>query len=159
MDKIEGDTIRLQWNNDDIFRILVRRVATFQGRGAELAAFGKLTQFQLAHHLNGVFESKYAGSGAWDGQDTYKVILSFVRAKPRDIVLFCAGAARCAANNHHSIIQSSDITQAIVPYCTGRVADLINEFSSLLKNPDLTHLHLWREAHRTADLAFWRACS
>lgn len=153
MDKIEGDTIRLQWNNDDIFRILVRRVATYQGRGAELAAFGKLTQHQLAHYLDGLFEPKYAGSGAWDGQVTYKVILSFVRAKPRDIILFCAGAARCAALNRHTMILSGDITQTIVPYCVGRVADLINEFRSEL--PDIERLiygmkasHRERKEHR-----------
>ncbi|HEX3809306.1 MAG TPA: hypothetical protein VHW02_06360 [Rhizomicrobium sp.] len=137
-DKIEGDTIWLQWNNDDIFRVLVRRVATFEGKGGELAAFGNIDQPRLAKYLDGVFDPKYSGIGLWDNRAMYHVVLSFVRAKPRDIVLFCSGAARIAEKNKHGIIKSSDVAASLKGYCQGRVNDIINEFRSEL--PDIERL-------------------
>lgn len=137
-DKMEGDTIWMQWTNDDIFRVLVRRVATFEGRGMQLAAYGGASQQQLAKYLDSVFEPRYSGLGLWDNRATYHVILSFVRAKPRDIVLFCSGAARLAAKNKHHVIKSSDIKDSLKGYCQGRVNDVINEFRSEL--PDIERL-------------------
>ena len=137
-DKIEGDVIWMQWTNDDIFRVLVRRVATFEGKGMQLVAFGSMSQERLAIYLDGVFEKKFHGKGLWDHRDMYQVILSFVRAKPRDIILFCAGAAKVAARNKHQIISSKDVEDSLTAYCQGRVDDVINEFRSEL--PDLDRL-------------------
>jgi len=134
-DKVVGDTIWMQWTNDDIFRVLIKRVATYSGKGMQLAAFGTLSQPQLANYLDGVFESKYQGKGLWEDRPMYHVILSFVRAKPRDIVLFCSGAARLAGKKHE-VIHSGDVTASLRGYCTGCVKDLINEFRSELPTVD-----------------------
>lgn len=137
-DKIIGDTIWMQWTNDDIFRILIRRAAAYQGRTMELAAFRRMNQEQLAAYLDGIFEKKYHGTGLWQNRPMYHVILSFVRAKPRDIVLFCSGAARIAYKNKHDLIHSDDIKDSLISYCHGCVTDLINEFRSEL--PDIERL-------------------
>jgi hypothetical protein len=112
-DKIEGDVIWLQWNNDDIFRVLVKRVATFLGKGMELVAFNYKKQAQLSRYLVGIFEPVYAGRGLWEHKPTYQVILSLVRAKPRDMILLCSGAARLAGSRNHTEIKSQDIGDSL----------------------------------------------
>jgi hypothetical protein len=129
----------MQWTNDDIFRVLVRRVATFEGKGMELAAFANMTQPQLAaRYLNDVFEESFHGEGLWQNRPMYHVVLSFVRAKPRDIVLFCSGAARMAARNRHHRISSADIEGSLKNYCQGRIDDVIKEFEAEL--PEIRRL-------------------
>ena len=138
-DKIEGDTVWMHWTNDDIFRVLVRRIATFFGKGVELAAFGEQTQQQLATtYLNQVFEPTYQGIGLWENRPMYHVILSLIRAKPRDMVLLCTVAAKMAGDRKHQVVQTSDLTDCLKRYCEGRVRDVINEFRSEL--PDIERL-------------------
>lgn len=138
-DKIEGDTIWMQWSNDDIFRVLVKRIATFLGKGMEFAAFGSQSQQQLAAgYLNQVFEPAHHGVGLWENRPMYHVILSLVRAKPRDIILLCSAAARSARARNHDIIHSSDLQDSLKRYSEGRVRDVINEFRSEL--PDIERL-------------------
>jgi len=138
-DKIEGDTVWMQWSNDDIFRVLVKRIATFSGKGMELAAFGSQSQQQLATgYLNQVFEPAYHGVGLWENRPMYHVILSLVRAKPRDIILLCSAAAKIAGASGHDVIHSTDLQESLKRYSEGRVRDVINEFRSEL--PDIERL-------------------
>lgn len=133
-DKIEGSVVWHAWTNHEILVLLVKRVETFFGRDVNETALMRLEQKELARLLSGVMESTFTGSGLWERAPMYRVLMSLIRKRPRDLVKLCTLAARAAERRRSSVIQTVDFRQIFEEYSQGRVQDTINEYRSELPN-------------------------
>ena len=137
-DKIENAVIWQSWTNHEILVLLVKRIETYQGRGVyEPALLGK-QQFELAQYLNPVIEPMFTGTGLWANTPTYKVLMSLIRKRPRDLVKLCTLAARNAHQMRSPKIRTANLQAIFDEYSQGRVQDAINEYRSEL--PDIERL-------------------
>lgn len=131
LDKIEGNVVRVMWTQHDIFVMLVKRVMTWKGKTADESELARWEQRRLAEELADVFEERIMGTEAWKGKQTYRVLLSLVRRRPRDMVKLATFAAREAAARRGERIGGLDIVKVIPEYSRGRVQDLVNEFRQI----------------------------
>lgn len=139
-DKIEGSVLWQKWTNHEIFSLLVKRVETFFGREADESRLLKLHQSALASYLNPVMESRFQGQGHWKNAPMYRVLMSLIRKRPRDLVKLCTLAARVTRELQDSLIRTVHFTSIFPEYSQGRIQDTINEFRSEL--PDIERLVL-----------------
>jgi hypothetical protein len=139
-DKIEGSVIWQSWTNHEIFVLLVKRIETFFGRTVDEAKLLATPQPQLARYLDPVMEARYAGSGLWENAPMYRVLMSLIRRRPRDLVKLCTLAARNARDDGHNKIHTQNFREIFSEYSQGRIQDTINEFRSEL--PDIERLLL-----------------
>ena len=68
----------------------------------------------------------------------YRILMSLIRKRPRDLVKLCTLAARNAAERSANQIMTGDFRAVFEEYSQGRVQDTINEFRSEL--PDIERL-------------------
>lgn len=134
IDKIETSIVRLTWTNHEILTVLAGRIQTYLGHDIDLKRTGELRQHQIAGYLDAFFEDRFKGEGVWSNIPMYRALLSFVRARPRDLILLChAAAERADLDGAHRI--SSDHIRAILPeYSRKRLNDIVVEFRSELSN-------------------------
>ena len=131
-DKIEGSIVWLTWTNHEILAMLVKRILTFFGREAnEIELVGK-SQPELADKLSLVMAEKFHGAGKWRDTPMYKVLMSLIRRRPRDVVKLCTLAAHGARRSHSHRIESSHFQAIFDEYSQGRLQDTINEYRSEL---------------------------
>lgn len=133
-DKIEGSVVWCTWTNHEILVLLVKRVMTYFKHEADYESLKKSDQLHLSSYLNDIFERRFQGAGKWENAYTYKVLMSLIRKRPRDLVKLCALAAREAYQNNSSIITTSHLQSVFEEYSRGRLQDTINEYKSELKN-------------------------
>jgi hypothetical protein len=137
-DKIEGSVVWYSWSNHEIFVLLVKRIETFFGRSVDGAQLLKMRQRDLARFLDPIMEPRFTGAGKWENAPMYRVLMSLIRKRPRDLVKLCTLAARNAAEREASQITTGDFRSVFEEYSQGRVQDTINEFRSEL--PDIERL-------------------
>lgn len=137
-DKIEGSVVWHTWSNHEIFALLVKRIETFYGRHPTLKELEDKKQQQLAKYLDPVFEPRFSGSGHWENAPTYRVLMSLVRKRPRDLVKLCSLAGRAARLSQRQRIDTHSLERVFEEYSQGRIQDTINEFRSEL--PDVERL-------------------
>lgn len=137
-DKIEGSVIWHSWTNHEIFVLLVKRIETFFKRPVDETKLLKTPQPALAKYLDPVMEPRYAGSGLWNNAPMYRVLMSLIRRRPRDLVKLCTLAARSARDDGLDKITTQNFREVFTEYSQGRVQDTINEFRSEL--PDIERL-------------------
>ena len=95
-DKIEGSVVWYGWDNHEIFVLLVKRIETFFGRTPDADALMKMKQTDLARYLEPVMEPRFTGRGKWENAPVYRVLMSLIRKRPRDLVkLLHTGRASC----------------------------------------------------------------
>lgn len=135
-DKIEGSVAWYSWTNHEILALLVKRIETFFGRKVQESELLKLKQPQLAKYLDPVFAPRFEGVGKWRDVPTYRVLMSLIRKRPRDLVKLCTLAARDAHSNTHSNIESANLSAVFEEYSQGRLQDTINEFRTELPEID-----------------------
>ena len=130
IDKIQAGIILCRWSNDDILRVIAKRIAKYTG--VEYDEENRLTQSQVFDtYFHPLFERQFLGQGAWDRAPLRQVMLSFVRQRPRDLIAFCVLCAHKAANNKSNIGTAE--LEAIIPgYCRNRFNDTVTEFKSEL---------------------------
>lgn len=133
-DKIEGSVVWYKWTNHEILVLLIKRILTFFGEKADERILMKTPQHHLSHHLDMVFEKKFAGLGKWENVATYKVLMSLIRKRPRDLVKLCTLAAQQARLDNSGIIKTQHLQNIFEEYSQGRVQDTINEYKSELPN-------------------------
>ncbi|PKO19302.1 MAG: hypothetical protein CVU39_00040 [Chloroflexi bacterium HGW-Chloroflexi-10] len=133
-DKIEGSVVWHTWNNHEIFVLLIKRIETFFGNKVDEELLLHTPQSQLAKYLYPVMEERFTGRGLWENAPLYKVLMSLIRKRPRDLVKLCTLAARNAYLNKSNIIQTSDFQAIFENYSQGRIQDTINEYRSELPN-------------------------
>jgi hypothetical protein len=137
-DKLEGSVVWQAWSNHEIFALLVKRIETFFGREVDLEAILDKRQRRLAMYLQPVFDDRFRGTGHWSNAPTYKVLMSLVRKRPRDLVKLCSLAGRDARRSGNGRIESENLEGVFEEYSQGRIQDTINEFRSEL--PDIERL-------------------
>ena len=68
-DKYETQVIPLTWSNHDVFLLLVKRLAIYQGTKFDDSKFENLTQKNLVGRLDPILDRTFYGSGK-SGQST-----------------------------------------------------------------------------------------
>lgn len=137
-DKTEGSVIWQSWTPHEIFALLVKRIETFLGRSSDLDGLLNRSQSALAARLDDVFEPRFSGKGHWANAPTYRILLSLIRKRPRDLVKLCSLAARNARIGGSGIIRTRNLESIFEEYSQGRMQDTVNEFRSEL--PDIERL-------------------
>ncbi|HWB10242.1 MAG TPA: hypothetical protein VG826_13510 [Pirellulales bacterium] len=131
-DKIEGSVVWHSWTNHEIFLLLAKRIETYFGRSLNELVLAKRLQAELATYLDPVFESRFRGSGHWENAPMYRVLMSLIRKRPRDLVKLCTLAARRSRPRGGGKIVTEDFEEIFEEYSQGRIQDTINEFRSEL---------------------------
>jgi hypothetical protein len=139
-DKIEGSVIWQSWSNHEILVLLIKRIETFFGRSVDERALLDMKQVYLAHYLDAVMEPRFVGRGHWENAPMYRVLMSLIRKRPRDLIKLCTLAARRAREKGSTLIRTPHLIDVFEEYSQGRVQDTINEFRSEL--PDIQRLLL-----------------
>lgn len=137
-DKIEGSVIWLAWTNHEILVLLIKRIETYLGHKVSEEYLRNKKQVELARYLNQIMESRFQGFGLWENAPMYRVIMSLIRKRPRDLVKLCTLAARDAYKNGYNLIRYNNFENIFMEYSSGRLQDTINEFKSEL--PDIERL-------------------
>lgn len=150
-DKIEGSVIWQTWTNNEIFVLLVKRVETFFGRVVNEEKLRRARQQQLARYLDPVIEPTFQGLGHWKNAPMYRVLMSLIRKRPRDLVKLCTLAARNARETGSMRIGTANFAAIFPEYSQGRIQDTVNEFRSEL--PDIQRLLFSMKPNREERLA------
>jgi hypothetical protein len=137
-DKIENAVVWQSWTNHEILVLLIKRIETFFGRGVHEPTLLGMKQHQLARYLNPVMEPIFTGQGLWANAPTYKILMSLIRKRPRDLVKLCTQAARNAHQGRSALIRTPNLQAIFDEYSQGRIQDAINEYRSEL--PDIERL-------------------
>ena len=138
-DKIERNVIWLRWTNDDILKVMAKRVATFFNMSFAQSDIDQMTQRQISETiLSQVIEPKYKGRGRWENRPTYTILMSLTRARPRDLVKLFHASAKNAFAEHSEKITSRQLEKSFEAYSQERLQDIVNEFKSEL--PEIERL-------------------
>ncbi len=135
-DKIEGSVIWHKWTNHEIFALWVKRIESFFGRVVSERDLLNMRQQKLAYYLAPIMEERFHGSGHWEKAPMYRVFMSLIRRRPRDLVKLCTLAARQARMRNSNKIATVDLKNSFEEYSQGRLQDTINEFRSELSEID-----------------------
>lgn len=131
-DKIEGSVVWYSWTNHEILVMLIKRILTYNNEPINEEILMKTPQPHLAHHLESVMERRFLGVGKWSDIAMYKVIMSLIRKRPRDLVKLCVLAAREAHRCGATKISTPHFQAIFEEYSQGRIQDTINEYRSEL---------------------------
>lgn len=145
-DKIEGSVLWYAWTNHEILAMLVKRVEHHFGRKHTTSELVAMNQLQLATYLAPIMESIFHGRGHWKNIPTYRMLMSLVRKRPRDIVKLCTLAARSARAKECEKIGTDNFHDVFEEYSQGRLQDTVNEYRSEL--PDIDRLLLGMKPSR-----------
>ena len=137
-DKIEGSVVWFSWTNHEILVMLIKRVITFFGDKFDENNLLKSKQRDIKYLLDPIMESTFSGYGKWYKVPMYRVLMSLIRKRPRDLVKLCTLSAREAYINRSNLICTPHFQSIFEEYSQGRIQDTINEYKSEL--PDIEKL-------------------
>lgn len=139
-DKIESSVIWYKWDNHQILALLVKRIESYFGRNIPESVLIKKTQSNLMNYLKPIIEEKFTGKGHWADTPMYRVLMSLIRKRPRDLVKILTLSAREAHRSGSEIIKTNHLESIFEEYSQSRLQDTINEYRSEL--PDIERLIL-----------------
>jgi hypothetical protein len=131
-DKIEQAVIWYSWTNHEIFKILVKRVSTFFNRRLDEVQLAGMQQWQMSKILDEIMVPRFAGQGHWENAPMYRVLLSLIRKRPRDLIKLCSEAAAHNRSRNGDILTTQDFVAVFENYSQGRLQDTINEYKTEL---------------------------
>ncbi len=131
-DKTESSVIWYSWTNHEILVLLVKRVESYFGRIVDEGELLKKHQADLMKYLTPVIEERFTGKGHWSSAPMYRVLMSLIRKRPRDLVKLLTLAGRKAHSNGADKISTKDLESIFEEYSQGRLQDTINEYRSEL---------------------------
>lgn len=131
-DKIEGSVIWQSWTNHEIFVLLVKRIESFFDRSIDEETLLNTPQVELSRYLRPIMEERFLGRGHWENAPMYRILMSLIRKRPRDLVKLCTLAGREARETKAGIIGTKHFESIFEEYSQGRLQDTINEFRSEL---------------------------
>ncbi|HEU6437866.1 MAG TPA: hypothetical protein VE028_10470 [Nitratidesulfovibrio sp.] len=137
-DKIGGSVIWYTWDRHQILALLAKRVETFFGREISEDSLMNMHQSRIAQYLSPIITQQFEGKGKWENAPIYRILMSLVRNRPRDLVMICTLAARNARKNRRDIILTEDLQNIFEDYSLERIQDIENEFESEL--PEIKRL-------------------
>jgi len=120
--------------------LLVKRIESYFGRDVDEKELLAKHQSQLMKYLLPVIEEKFTGKGHWSDAPMYRVLMSLVRKRPRDLVKLLTLAGRHAHANGLQQITTNNLESIFEEYSQGRLQDTINEYRSEL--PEIEKLIL-----------------
>lgn len=129
-DKIDGSVLWLKWSNHEILVMLIKRIETYFGNYFDEEELLKTRQQDFQESLNSVFENEFHGKGHWENAPIYRVLMSLIRKRPRDLVKLCTLAARQAYIKGHQKIMTGDLESIFTNYSNDRLTDTGNEYQS-----------------------------
>lgn len=134
-DKIERNIIWLRWTNDEVLRLIAKRIATFFKLEFAQVQIEKMDQIQISKRiLSLIIEPEFKGKGHWDKRPIHNVLLSLTRARPRDLVKLFHLAARRTNQRGGDLIMSTFLEDIFETYSQERLQDIINEYKSELSD-------------------------
>jgi len=133
-DKIENFIEWVSYSNHDILIMLAIRVATYLDITHYIEEIKKMKQQSLAQYLDRVMTARFQGGGKWQNVPMYRVLMTLIRKRPRDLVKLCTAAAYEAQKNKHDKIESSDFSSVFTNYSNGRLNDIEIEYKSEMPN-------------------------
>lgn len=131
-DKTESSVIWYSWTNHEILVLLVKRIESYFGREVNEEELLCKHQSHLMKYLIPVIEEKFTGKGHWSDAPMYRVLMSLVRKRPRDLVKLLTLAGRQAHSNGSQQITTGSLESVFEEYSQGRLQDTINEYRSEL---------------------------
>lgn len=134
MDKFEGNVVWCKWENHDILVALIKRMFTYFNQPLDEDELRLYKQSEIARLLSPVFEQTFKNTNSWNDKPTYKVIMSVIRRRPRDLVKLCTAAAKKAYEGRSAIITGQNIESVLEDYSSGRMDDVIIEFKGDMPN-------------------------
>lgn len=141
-DKIEGSVIWHSWTNHEIFALLIKRISTFFGESIDESQLMASSQAALAARLDRVMEPIFSGKGHWANVPTYRVLMSLIRKRPRDLIKLCTLAAGRANQARSALIRTDHLEGSFEEYSQSRLQDTFNEFRSELPNVERLLLNM-----------------
>ncbi len=127
-DKIEQHISWLRWSNDDVLRILAKRICTYFNVEKNEEQIRQMSQAQISRGiLSFVIEERFVGAGHWSNRHIHNVLLSLTRERPRDLVKLMQGAATIAYQRGSNHIKSVHLEDSFPSYSEERLRDVINE--------------------------------
>ena len=133
-DKIDGSVLWQSWTNHEILIMLFKRIETFFGRDIDEAYLLGQQQKNIGSLLSTVFDERFRGTGHWENAPMYRVLMSLIRKRPRDLVKLCTLAARKAKLRGHKLILTADLAEVFNNYSNDRLTDTSTEYKSELPN-------------------------
>lgn len=137
-DKIESSVIWYSWKNHEILVLLVKRIESYFGKTVRDEELLKKRQSELMHFLIPIIEDRFTGKGHWENAPMYRVLMSLIRKRPRDLVKILTLAARKADEMGDNKITTTHLESIFSEYSQNRLQDTINEYRSEL--PDIERL-------------------
>lgn len=131
-DKFEESVVWHSYNLPEIYVMLIKRVLTFWGEPVNEELLLKTDQRHVAYNLDSIFEHTFFGIGKWAEQPMYKVILSLIRNRPRDLIKLCTFAAKNACKEKSPIIKTAHLYSILPDYSRSIINDTIAEYKSEL---------------------------
>jgi len=131
-DKYEGTVIWHSYTIHEIFVMLIKRILTFWGESVNEYNLLKTSQRFIAYNLDSIFDPIFYGIGKWDNAPMYKVILSLIRNRPRDLIKLCTMSAKKAFSEKSTTINTSHILSILPEYSKSIINDTIAEYKSEL---------------------------
>ncbi|ABZ84572.1 hypothetical protein HM1_2015 [Heliomicrobium modesticaldum Ice1] len=149
-DKFEASEVWVNWTNHEIGIMIAKRITTFLGTQFNEKDLMNSSFGEIAPLLNPVFEDRFRNTTNWNNKETYRVLMSLIRKRPRDLIKLCTFSANQAYAEGASLILGKHVTAILPDYSRGRLQDLINEFRTEEKSiEDL----LYKMAPTTKELA------
>lgn len=139
-DKTENAVIWYTWKNHEILVLLVKRIESYFNKIVNDKELLKRHQSQLMNYLTPIIEDRFTGKGHWKDAPMYRVLMSLIRKRPRDLVKILTLAARQADIMGANKIATIHLENIFDEYSQGRLQDTINEYRSEL--PDIERLIL-----------------
>ncbi|HHZ8769194.1 TPA: P-loop ATPase, Sll1717 family [Pseudomonas aeruginosa] len=131
-DKTEGSVIWFSWTNHEILALLSKRIDSYFGGKVTETEFLEKHQSQMMSYLSPIIEEKFSGRGHWQDAPMYRVLMSLIRKRPRDLVKLLTLAGREAKSKNSPIITTRNLEAVFEEYSQGRLQDTINEYRSEL---------------------------
>lgn len=133
-DKTEGSVIWYSWTNHEILVLLVKRIESYLNHDTDEAKLMNMSQLDLMNYLRPVIEERFTGRGHWHDVPMYRVLMSLIRKRPRDLVKLLTLAGKKARESDSTLITTTHLESIFEEYSQGRLQDTINEYRSELPN-------------------------
>jgi hypothetical protein len=131
-DKFEGLVVNHSYQLQEIYVMLIKRVQSFFGETVNERNLLNTAQKHSAFYLDPIFEGTFYGQGKWEKVPMYRVIMSIVRNRPRDLVKLCTMAAKRAKHEKSTLIKTSHIQAILADFSKSIINDTIAEYKSEL---------------------------
>lgn len=130
-DKLERNVVWLNWTNDDILRVIAKRIQTYFDKSSDQSTIINMQQSAISQAiLSKVMDPMFQGKGRWANKPVHKILLSLTRQRPRDLIKLMHGAAKNAFLSGSNKISSKNLENSFSSYSNERLQDIVNEFKS-----------------------------